>query len=171
MVEKGLITRLDHGIYLVPKTSKALGILYPSIDEIAHAIAKRDRAKIIPSGVHALNKLGLSTQVPLRVVYLTDGSPRVIKIGKRTIKFKKTSPKNLQVKGPISGLVIQALREIGKAKATPGQLNKISEILRKELPANVKHDALLAPAWIRKILLDSLDKPITHERMVRPPRR
>lgn len=171
MQEKGILMRLAHGIYFIPKTHPKLGILYPSIDEIAQAIAKRDRTTIIPSGAHALNRLGLSEQVPMRAVFLTDGSPREIKIGKRTIKFKKTTPKNLQVKGPISGLVIQALKALGKDRATDEQLKRIRELLNKEDPALLNHDALLAPAWIRKILHDSLHRPKQHESMVRHSRK
>ena len=85
--EKELLIRLAHGIYLYPKKDKDLGVLYPSAEEIAIAIAKRDRARIIPTGVQALNKLGLSTQIPLKVVFLTDAAARSIKIGKRTITF------------------------------------------------------------------------------------
>ena len=108
--EKGLLVRLAHGIYLYPKTDKELGILFPSTEEIAKAIARRDKSRIVPTGVQALNKLGLSTQVPMKVVYLTDGATRSIKVGKRTITFKNTSPKNLLAQGEISSLVIQALK-------------------------------------------------------------
>jgi len=150
---KGVLVRLAHGIYLYPKRDKILGLLYPSLDEIAHVIAKRDKARIIPTGVQALNKLGLSTQIPMKVVYQTDGSPRSIQVGKRSIKFKKTTPKNLSVMGEISGLVIQALREIGKDKASTDEIKRIKELLKKEKKELVKHDALLAPAWIRSIML------------------
>lgn len=151
--EKGLLVRLAHGIYLYPKTDKELGVLYPSAEEIAIAIAKRDRARIIPTGVQALNKLGLSTQIPLKVVFLTDGAARSIKIGKRTITFKKTSPKNLLAKGEISSLVIQALKSIGQNKLEDESLKKLQQILRKEKKENILHDAKLAPAWINKILM------------------
>lgn len=155
MEEKKLLIRLSHGIYLYPKKDKDLGVLYPSAEEIAFAIAKRDRAKIIPTGVQALNKLGLSTQVPLNIVFLTDGSARSIKIGKRTITFKKTSPKNLLSKGEISGLAIQALKTLGQHKVEEGISAKISSILKKEKKENILHDAKLAPAWINKILMSS----------------
>lgn len=151
--EKGLLVRLAHGIYLYPKTDKDLGVLYPSAEEIAIAIAKRDRARIIPTGVQALNKLGLSTQIPLKAVFLTDGAARSIKIGKRTITFKKTSPKNLLAKGEISSLVIQALKSIGQNKLEDENLKKLQTILRKEKKENILHDAKLAPAWINKILM------------------
>ena len=157
LTEKGILLRIAHGIYLYPKIDPELGILYPPIDEIAKAIAKRDKARIIPTGVQALNILGLSTQVPMKVVYLTDGAQRNISIGNQSIKFKKTSPRNLATKGEISGLVIQALREIGKDNASADQLRIIYEILRKEDPSIVKNDAGLAPAWISKIMSTALE--------------
>jgi hypothetical protein len=154
--EKGILLRITHGIYLYPKTDPELGTLYPPIDEIAKSIAKRDKARIVPTGVQALNLLGLSTQVPMKVVYLTDGAQRNISIGNQSIKFKKTSPRNLAAKGEISGLVIQALREIGKDNASADQLRIIHELLKKEDPANVRNDAGLAPAWISKIMAAAL---------------
>ncbi|MEW4924597.1 DUF6088 family protein [Algibacter sp. 2305UL17-15] len=154
----GFLIRLAHGIYLYPKNDNILGILFPSMDEIAKAIAKRDKAKIIPTGINALNKLGLSTQIPMNIVYLTDGSPRDIQIENRKIKFKKTTPKNLAVKGEISGLVIQALKEIGQKNITEEIIQKIESILSKEKVDLVKHDAKLAPAWIAKIFFSTLNK-------------
>jgi len=154
--EKGILVRLAFGIYLYPKTDKELGILYPSVEDIAQAIARRDKARIIPTGIAALNKLGLSTQVPLKAVYLTDGAARVVKIGKRTITFKKASPKNLLAKGEISGLAIQALKSIGKNNAEEELLVKIKSILKKENKENIMHDAKLAPAWINKILMSTI---------------
>lgn len=152
---KGLLVRLAHGVYLYPKTDKDLGLLYPSVEQIAIAIAKRDKARIIPTGVQALNKLGLSTQIPLKVVFLTDGAARSIKIGKRTITFKKTSPKNLLAKGEMSSLVIQALKSIGQDKIEDDILIKLLAILKKEKKEIILHDAKLAPAWINKILMSA----------------
>jgi len=153
--EKELLIRLAHGIYMYPKKDKDIGVLYPSAEEIAVAIAKRDRARIIPTGVQALNKLGLSTQIPLKVVFLTDGAARSIKIGKRTITFKKTSPKNLLAKGEISGLVIQALKSIGQNKIENYMLTKLLTTLKTEKKEIILHDAKLAPAWINKILMSA----------------
>lgn len=151
------LVRLAHGIYLYPKTDPQLGVLKPSIEQIAEAIAKRDRAKIVPAGTLAMNKLGLSTQVPLNAVYLTDGSPRSIRVGNRKIKFKRTVPKNLKAKGEISSLVIQALKEIGNGNVTEQQKEKIMELLKKEKPEHVKHDIKLAPVWIRKIIEEAIE--------------
>ena len=149
---KKFLVRLAHGIYLYPKQDKLLGVLYPTIEEIAVAIAERDKARIIPTGTTALNKLGLSTQIPMNIVFLTDGAPRNIVVGKRTIKFKRTSPKNLAVKGEITSLIIQALKEIGKDNVTAGQLEKIKIHLEKEKQEIIEHDAKLAPVWISKIM-------------------
>ena len=154
--EKKIIVRISHGIYLYPKTDIELGILFPSTEEIAKAIARRDKARIVPTGIQALNKLGLSTQVPLKAVYLTDGAARSIKVGKRTITFVKTSPKNLLAKGEISSLVIQALKTIGQKNVDDGILSNLQAILKKEKKENILNDAKLAPAWINKILMQSI---------------
>jgi hypothetical protein len=154
--EKETIVRLAHGIYLYPKVDKELGILFPSTEDIAIAIARRDKVRIIPTGVQALNKLGLSTQVPMKVVYLTDGGTRNIKVGKRTISFRNTSPKNLFMKGEISSLVIQALKTIGNSKLDDSTLLKIQDILKQEKKENIVNDAKLAPEWINKILIQTI---------------
>jgi hypothetical protein len=147
-----IINRVAHGIYVRPKISKLIGQLTPSAEEVAEAIAKRDRIRTVPTGSYALNALGLSTQVPMNIVLLTDGSPREIKVGKRTIKFKKTTPKSLLAKGKISRLVIQALKEIGNGNATVEEEQKILDLLRKEDVKDLKHDIALAPVWVQKIM-------------------
>lgn len=157
MVKKGLLYTIARGIYTKPKFSKLLNQeILPSAEEVATAIAERDMARLLPTGVHALNILGLSTQVPLKLVYLTDGSPRKINIGNRTIHFKKTTPKNLALKGKTSKLVVQALKEIGKDKATEKELNRIKTLLQKEDITDLKHDISLAPQWIAEIMAQAL---------------
>ena len=153
---KETLVSLAHGIYLYPKIDNELGVLFPSTEEIAKAIARRDKARIVPTGVQALNKLGLSTQVPMKVVYLTDGAARTVKVGKRTITFKKTSPKNLLVKGEISGLAIQALKTIGQNKVDEKIIEKIQAMLKKETKESIINDAKLSPAWINKILMQAI---------------
>lgn len=154
--DKKIIMRVAHGIYVRPKISKLIGLLTPSAEEVAEAIAKRDRIRTVPAGSYALNALGLSTQVPMNIVLLTDGSPRVIKVGKRTIKFKKTTPKNLLAKGKISRLAIQALKEIGNGKVTEEEEQKVLALLKKEDEKDLKHDIALAPVWIHKIMKKAL---------------
>jgi ribosomal protein S19E (S16A) len=154
--DKGVIIRVAHGIYVRPKISKLIGPIMPSAEEVADAIANRDRIRTVPSGSYALNALGLSTQVPMNIVLLSDGSPREIKVNKRTIKFRKTTPKILMAKGKISRLVIQALKEIGNGKLTEEEEHKIVDLLRKEEEKDLKHDIALAPVWIQKIMKKAL---------------
>lgn len=157
MVKKGFLKTMARGIYVKPQFSELLKQdVLPSAEKVAKAIAKRDKARILPTGTYAQNILGLSTQVPLKLVYLTDGSPRKITIGNRTIQFKKTTPKNLALKGEISKLVVQALREIGKNKATEQELQKINELLKKEDIKDLKHDITLAPQWIAEVMAKAL---------------
>ncbi|SNB43069.1 conserved hypothetical protein [Flavobacterium psychrophilum] len=156
LADKQLIVRVAQGIYVRPKISKLIGTLVPSAEEVAEAIAKRDRIRTVPTGSYALNALGLSTQVPMNIVLLTDGSPREIRVGKRKIKFKKTTPKNLLAKGKISRLVIQALKEIGNGKVTAEEEKKIIDLLKKEEGKDLKHDIALAPVWVQKIMIKAL---------------
>jgi len=150
--------RVATGFYALPKTYGDFGVILPSTDEIALAIAKRDKARVIPTGSYALYKLGLTTQVPMNVVYYTDTSARFVKVGKRTIKFKKASSRNLAFKGEISMLAIQALRSLGKGNATDEEITHIKMILQNENPTHFKHDLLLAPVWIRELLTDKKEK-------------
>jgi hypothetical protein len=158
LVDKGELSRVARGIYSLLKEHPVFGEILPTTEYIAKGIARRDRARIIPTGVMALNALGLSTQVPLNVVYLTDGSARTIKVGKRTIKFKKTATKNLAPIGSISSLVIQALKEIGKDKVTEEELRIVLQQLKKEEPYRLEHDIKFAPEWIRVIMREAIEK-------------
>ena len=155
--DKEFIVRIAQGIYVRPKISAFIGVLLPTAEEVAEAIAKRDRIRTVPTGSYALNALGLSTQIPMNIVLLTDGSPREIKIGKRTIKFKKTTPKNLLAKGKISKLVIQALKELGNGKVSIKEEEQIIDLLKKEAIKDLQHDIALAPVWIQKIMKKALN--------------
>ena len=155
--KQGVISRVAQGIYVRPKESNLIGKLMPTAEEVAEAIARRDRIRTVPTGSYALNALGLSTQVPTKIVLLTDGSPRIIRVGKRTINFKKTTPKNLLAKGKISRLVIQALKELGNGRQTEAEEKKIVELLRKETENDLRHDIALAPVWIQKIMKKALN--------------
>jgi len=152
LVKSDELERIATGIYVRPIIDNYIGKVLPSIEEIAIAIAKRDRAKILPTGSFAMYKLGLTTQVPLNIVYYSDTSARKIKIGIQTITFKKVSSKNLSFIGETSMLAIQALRTIGKDKVTDKEITQINNILKNENPKHLQHDLLLAPVWIRKLI-------------------
>lgn len=155
--ERGFIKPVAHGIYTRPKTSDYIGELLPSAEEVAKGIAERDKIRLVPTGAYAQHALGLTTQIPLNLVFLTDGAPRTIKVGKRTIKLKKTTPRNLMARGPISSLIIQALRDMGKDQVTSEDENRIIQLLRQEESRNLKYDISLAPEWIKAIMKKALD--------------
>lgn len=160
MAEKiGKLIRISKGIYFKPSYSK-FGLVYPSTEKIVEAIAKRDKTQIMPTGDTALNLLGLSTQVPMNPVFLTSGSSRVIKIGKRRIVFKHSVPRNFAFKGKIIPLIIQAMKSIGQENLTEQVIGSISDLLM-EFPEKetALHDVRLAPLWIKKHLLPLLSTP------------
>lgn len=159
LVEKEKLVKISQGIYYKPKNDKVLGPVKPSIEKIAEAIAKRDKARIIPTGSYALYKLGLSEQVPMNIVYLTDGSARTIKLGTRKITFKKTSPKNLAVDHKLSSMLIQGLKELGEKNITASTRRKIRSIIKQSKEIDeIKMSLLDAPVWIQNII-----KPIIQE--------
>jgi hypothetical protein len=156
LVVSGEIVRVARGIYARLEKDPILGTVKPSTEAIAEAIRRRDKAKIIATGAMAMNVLGLSTQVPINAVYLTNGTARTINLGKRKIVFKKTTPKNLATIGKISTQVIQALKEIGKDKVTDREIQIIVEQLGKEEPYRLEQDIKRAPEWIRTIMRKAL---------------
>ena len=158
LVNEKVLARVSRGIFSILEKDPYLGEIYPTAEKIAESIRKRDKARIIPTGTLALNAIGLSTQVPMNLVYLTDGSARTIKVGNRSIVFKKTSPKNLSTIGAISGIVIQALKEIGKENVQKQEIDIILDYLSKEETYRLEHDIRLAPEWIRIIMRQALNK-------------
>jgi predicted transcriptional regulator of viral defense system len=155
LVKSGEIERVAQGIYVRSVIDNYIGKVLPSIEQIATAIVKRDRATVVPTGSYAMYKLGLTSQVPLNIVFYSDTSARKIKIGKQTIKFKKASSKNLAFVGEISTLAIQTLRTIGKDLATADEINHIKKILKNENPKHLQHDLQLSPVWIRKLITEN----------------
>jgi len=165
LVKESMLERLAHGIYFVPKNHPTFGKLYPSLEEVAEAVAEHEHVRIRPTGVYALNKLGLSTQVPTRQVYITDGQARQIKVGKGGIKFKPTTPKKFGMKGQISSLVIQALEELNLSQITPEMATRIRELLDKETPENLMEDIKLASAKVNDMLISLYFKSRKNDRM------
>ncbi|MDY0143525.1 MAG: DUF6088 family protein [Bacteroidales bacterium] len=156
LVKKQVLIKLATGIYYYPKIDRklGLGILYPSLDSVAEAIAKRDNARIVSTGIYALNRLGLSTQVPANYVFLTDGSPRRIKIGNgKGILLKHTAPKNLAFKSDLAMLITFALKEITQERVTQEHLDRLKYVLQQVPKEHILQDAKLMPAWIKKLIL------------------
>lgn len=167
LVKEKTIKRVAHGIYYIPAYNPLVGDVLPSLDKIAEAIAKRDHVTIKPAGSYALNKLGLSTQVPMRQVYISNGPHRTIKVGKGEIRFKSASHRKLALQGKISSLVILALDELGPQSVDDVMREQIREVLKNEDPEILAADAKLATAWIHdflyKLVKKGKDKSTQHE--------
>jgi hypothetical protein len=150
--QSGLIRQLARGLYDYPRKDDQLGILLPATDSIAKALTGRDAIRLQPSGAYAANLLGLSTQVPMKVVYLTDGRSRTVQIGAQQIILKQTTPRNMATAGKISGLVMQALRHLGQGqvdgKAVAILARRLDDTARKQLMKDIRY----APAWIASII-------------------
>ena len=148
----GIIRQLARGLYDYPVIDPVLGIVTPSADAIARALVARDAIRIQPSGAYAANVLGLTDQVPSRIVFLTDGPARKVVIGKREIILQHTTPRNMATAGRISGTLIQALRHLGQAQVD----DHVLSILRRNLAncdrAAIVKDLKHAPAWIAEII-------------------
>jgi len=151
LARKGTIRRLARGVYDYPKVHRLLGPLQPSPETVAKALAGRDYTRLQPAGAYAANALGLSDQVPAKAVFLTDGPSRTVKIGQTTIQLRRTTAKNMAAAGRLSGLLIQALRELGQDHVTPARRTH----LKRTLPASKRRELLkdirLAPAWMHPI--------------------
>lgn len=150
--KEGVLIRLSQGLYLYPLRNK-FGVLRPSIEEIAYAIAEKDKARIIPSGLTALNKLGLSTQVTMNAVYFTDATARELIVGNRKIIFKRSAPRNFAYKTDLFPLVVAAMKEIGKDNVTDEQVAIIKHAIEQYgSPDEIKYDYCIAPQWIKQRL-------------------
>ena len=148
----GTIRQLARGVYDYPRTDPQLGVLAPSMEQIMAALEIRDAVRLQPSGAYAANLLGLSDQVPMKVVFLTDGPTRKLQVGNRQILLKRTTPRHMATAGRISGTVIQALRWLGQRHVD----DRVMSILRKRLDAKGKAQLLkdihYAPIWIAQII-------------------
>ncbi len=151
LAKRGVIRRLARGVYDYPKEHPVLGMLSPSADSIAHALAGRDHTRSQPAGAYAANALGLSEQVPAKAVFLTDGPSRTVKVGSVTIQLRRTTPKNMATAGRLSGLLIQALRALGAEHVTPARVEHLKRTIPAEERRELVKDIALAPAWMHPI--------------------
>lgn len=151
MVKDGAVRRLARGLYECPKTHPVLGVLLPSIDSIAKALAGKDRLRLLPTGAYAANLLGLSEQVPARIVFLTDGASRTVTVGPTQIALRRTTPRNMAASGRLSGLVIQAFRHIGQAHVTPERIARLRNTIPAPERRKLLRDLTLAPSWMHPL--------------------
>lgn len=148
----GKIRQLARGLYDYPRQHPKLGILAPSPEAVAKALKGSEAIRLQPSGAYAANLLGLSQQVPVKVVFLTDGSSRRVVIGKQELILKRTTPRNMATAGKASGLVIQALRNLGRRNVDDTVVRTLKRKLTDSDKNQLLKDLRYAPAWIADIM-------------------
>jgi hypothetical protein len=153
LAAKGILRRLGRGVYDLPQVHPLLGLLLPTPDTLRGALERYGfKLRFQPSGAYSANLLGLTEQVPTRVVLLTDGASKVLRVGRLEILLRHTTPKNMQTAGRFSGLVIQVLRHLGRAQVDAEVLAALRQRLTPEKKACLLLDVRLAPAWIATIM-------------------
>lgn len=155
----GKIRRIRRGLYDMPKVNSTLGgKLSPDIDEAAHAIARRQRWNIVPEGAWAANLLGLSTQVPAKIIYLSDGPTKDVEIGRRRIRFKHARPKAMAgLEGKLA-LVVQALRHLGKENVGTREIGTIRAKLSQKEKDRLLKDTRFSVDWIYDVAKQIAEK-------------
>jgi Family of unknown function (DUF6088) len=155
-----IIRRLTQGVYDYPKMHDLLGIIPPDLNKVAKAIAEKNGVQIQPSGAHAANLVGLSVQIPGRIIFLTEGPSRKVKIGNQEIIFKKTTKKIMSSAGTREGLLIQALRNLGKDHIDQKARAQISKFLKDSNENEIRKNMKFAPAWIQTLVFEINDRTL-----------
>jgi hypothetical protein len=152
IVARGELRRLSRGLYDKPRQDELLGTLWPSVDAVVKAVAGKDKLRTQPAGVYAANMLGLSEQVPAKVVLLTDGISRTVQAGPMRISLQRTTPRQMAAAGRLSGLLIQAFKSLGAQHITAERIARLRNTIPATERAKVLQDIALAPAWMRPLL-------------------
>lgn len=148
LVGKKILRRIARGLYEYPREHPELGTLSPDIQAVAKALAGKDRIRLQPAGAYATNLLGLSEHVPAKAVFLTDGPSRTVKIGRREIQLRHTTPRNMAAAGRLSGLLMQAFRHLGHEQITPQRISRLKRTLPAKERKQLIKDLSLAPTWM-----------------------
>lgn len=152
LTSEGILVKLSQGIYAKPRMSR-FGVVLPSVEKIIQAIAIRDNAEVLPSGMTALNVLGLSTQVPMNYTYLTTGSERTINLTNRQVVLKRGVPKNFCYETRLIALLVQALRTLKQENVGQEELQTIRTLIAKEPDKDtLEKDVDKMPAWMKRII-------------------
>ena len=152
LTAEGMLVKIAHGIYAKPRRSK-FGVVLPSVDKVVQAIAARDNAEVLPSGMTALNALGLSTQVPMNYTYLTTGSELTVNLSNRKVVLKRGVPKNFCYGTRLISLLVQALKALKKENVGEEELNIIQQLVLKETDKEtLVKDVDMMPAWMKRII-------------------
>jgi hypothetical protein len=147
--EKGTIRRVLRGLYDYPRYSELLSAqLSPDLNQVARALARKFGWRIQPSGAAAMNMIGLSTQVPAKVVYLSDGPNKSYQVEQTTLIFENTALKDSGYKWPESSLIVQSLKSLGANHISDDVVDRIRKWLKPELRSKILKDTRSTSSWI-----------------------
>lgn len=149
LMRDGKIRRVARGIYDCPQDHPILGQAGATTDAVVAAVARNKNLRLLPSAAVAANQLGVSTQVPAKLVYHTDGAPANVRLGNLDIVFRRNTGRNMALAGRASGLVAQALRDLGKGNVTTADLHQIRAQLDQAAQKDLAQDLTKVPAWMR----------------------
>ncbi len=153
LAKENKIRRIMRGIYDFPKYSDFLDqYLSPEIDKVAHALARKFKWRIEPSGDTALYLLGLTTQVPARYVYFSDGPKREYDMLGNQLEFKKIALKNIGFKYAESALLVQAIKSLGKDNISAEIIVKLKQKIDSKLYPKIIKDTKTVTDWVYSII-------------------
>jgi hypothetical protein len=158
LVKRGRLRWLSRGLYDKPRHDDVLGILWPSPESVIKAITEKSKIRVQPAGVYAANLLGLSEQVPAKIVLLTDGGSRTVKAGPMRITLKRTSPRNMAAADRFAGLLIHAFKSLGAKHIDKWHIARLKKTVSAEERSKLLNDIDLAPAWMRPFFLELADQ-------------
>ena len=153
LVKRGAIRRVRRGLYELPRMGKLLNEpLLQSPEELIRTWARKNGLRVVPSGAQAVNLLRLSTQVPAKIVYYTNGRTQNLMFGRYSIKLLNRGPKTMDLSGRVASLVIQALRHLGKNGVTPEVISRLRSTLSKKDKAELKSNLRYTAAWMKSVI-------------------
>ena len=151
LVKAGKIRRIRRGLYDLPRSHPITGQTAPNIMATVRALMDGSHAQWQFTGAYAANALGLSDQVPSKIIILTDGVPRRVSLGKLTLVFRRAAPRNLLGAGQRAGLVIQALRYLHTSPDIPQHVVRLKKTLDTDTKRDLGSLAPKLPVWMRPL--------------------
>jgi hypothetical protein len=159
LVRQGTIRRVRRGLYELPRMGKLLNQpVVASPDELVQAWARNNGLRVVSSGAYAANLLGLSAQVPAKIVYYTNGRTQTLKLGPYTVRLLNRGPKTMDVRGRVAPLVLQALRYMGRDGVTPEVIRRLRSALSPMDKAELRRNLQYAAAWMKPVIKDIAGK-------------
>jgi Family of unknown function (DUF6088) len=152
LIKAGKVRRICRGVFDIPRDHPTFGPLSPDPDAVARAIAAQAGYRLQPTPLHAANVLSLSSQVPAQIVYLVDGSSRLITVGDRIVHLRHAGPKALLGAGTPAGVALQAIRAFGPDHINEGIIARLREVLSSEAKSGLRKLAPHAPLWIASVI-------------------